>query len=69
MLLQAGVWANVLRSLFKSETESSPDSLRLANALSALYPKERGEAASGRDATGGPTMSETNGLAFRFALV
>jgi adenine-specific DNA methylase len=39
MLLQAGGQANALRSLLKSETERSPDFLRLANALSALYPK------------------------------
>lgn len=39
MLLQAGGRANALRSLLKSETERSPDFLRLANALSALYPK------------------------------
>jgi hypothetical protein len=29
--------------LLKSETERSPDFLRLANALSALYPKESEE--------------------------
>jgi hypothetical protein len=39
MLLQAGGRANALRSLLKSETERSPDFLRLANALSAQYPK------------------------------
>jgi hypothetical protein len=43
MLLQAGGRASALRSLLKSETERSPDSLRLANALSALYPKESEE--------------------------
>jgi putative DNA methylase len=43
MLLQAGDWANALRSLLKSEMERSPDFLRLANALSALYPKESEE--------------------------
>jgi putative DNA methylase len=43
MLLQAGGRANALRSLLKSETERSPDFLRLANALSALYPKESEE--------------------------
>jgi putative DNA methylase len=42
-LLQAGGRANALRSLLKSETERSPDFLRLANALSALYPKENEE--------------------------
>jgi len=40
MLLQASGRANALRSLLKSETERSPDFLRLANSLSALYPKE-----------------------------
>ena len=43
MLLQAGGRANALRSLLKSETERSPDFLRLANALSALFPKESEE--------------------------
>jgi hypothetical protein len=32
-------WAVGLRSLLKAEQERSPDFLRLANALSALYPK------------------------------
>lgn len=39
MLLQACGRANALRSLLKAEVERSPDFLRLANALSALYPK------------------------------
>jgi putative DNA methylase len=39
MLLQAGGQTNALRSLIKSEQDRSPDFLRLANALSALYPK------------------------------
>ncbi|MEN6320753.1 MAG: DUF1156 domain-containing protein [Syntrophaceae bacterium] len=39
MLLQAGGRANALRTLFKTEQDRSPDFLRLANALSALYPK------------------------------
>jgi hypothetical protein len=43
MLLQAGGCANALRSLLKSDTERSPDFLHLANALSALYPKESEE--------------------------
>jgi hypothetical protein len=43
MLLQAGGRSNALRSMLKSETERSPDFLRLANALSALYPKESEE--------------------------
>ncbi len=39
MLLQAGGRANALRALVKAEQERGPDFLRLANALSALYPK------------------------------
>ena len=39
MLLQAGGRTNALRALLKSEQERSPDFLRLANALTALYPK------------------------------
>jgi putative DNA methylase len=39
MLLQAGGRANALRALLSSEQERGPDFLRLANALSALYPK------------------------------
>jgi hypothetical protein len=39
MLLQAGGQANGLRALIKAEQERGPDFLRLANALSALYPK------------------------------
>lgn len=38
MLLQAGGQANALRMLIKSEQERGPEFLRLANALSALYP-------------------------------
>jgi len=38
MLLQAGGQTNALRALVKSEVERGPDFLRLANALSALYP-------------------------------
>jgi putative DNA methylase len=38
MLLQAGGQANALRALIKAEQDRSPDFLRLANALSALYP-------------------------------
>jgi len=40
MLLQASGRANALRSLLKSEEERGPEFLRLANALSALYPKD-----------------------------
>jgi adenine-specific DNA methylase len=39
MLLQAGGRTNALRALLKAEQERGPDLLRLANALSALYPK------------------------------
>ncbi len=39
MLLQAGGRTNALRALLKSEQERSPEFLRLANALTALYPK------------------------------
>jgi hypothetical protein len=38
MLLQASGQANALRMLIKAEQDRSPDFLRLANALSALYP-------------------------------
>ncbi len=38
MLLQASGQANALRILIKAEQERGPDFLRLANALSALYP-------------------------------
>ena len=39
MLLQAGGRAAALRALLKAEIDRSPDFLRLANALSALYPR------------------------------
>ncbi len=39
MLLQAGGRANALRALLKDEQARGPEFLRLANALSALYPK------------------------------
>jgi adenine-specific DNA methylase len=38
MLLQAGGRTNALRALLQEETARGPDFLRLANALSALYP-------------------------------
>jgi hypothetical protein len=38
MLLQTSGRTNALRALVKGEQERSPDFLRLANALSALYP-------------------------------
>jgi putative DNA methylase len=43
MLLQANGQANGLRALIKTEQERGPDFLRLANALSALYPKNSEE--------------------------
>lgn len=39
MLLQSGGRTNALRALLKAEQERGADFLRLANALSALYPK------------------------------
>jgi hypothetical protein len=39
MLLQASGRAQALRVLLKTEQDRSPDFLRLANALSALYPR------------------------------
>lgn len=39
MLLQSSGHTNALRALLRSEQERGPDFLRLANALSALYPK------------------------------
>jgi len=39
MLLQAGGQTNALRALIKAEQDRGPDFLRLANSLSALYPK------------------------------
>ena len=39
MLLQAGGRTNALRALVHAEQERGPDFLRLANALSALYPR------------------------------
>ena len=39
MLLQAGGHAVALRALIEAEQERGPDFLRLANALSALYPR------------------------------
>ena len=43
MLLQAGGRANALRTFLKAEQERGPEFLRLANALSALYPKSSEE--------------------------
>ncbi len=39
MLLQSGGQTHALRALLKAEQERGPDFLRLANALSALYPR------------------------------
>lgn len=43
MLLQRAGRANALRALIKAEQERGPDFERLANALSALYPKDSEE--------------------------
>ena len=43
MLVQASGRTNGLRALLKSEQERGSDFLRLANALSALYPKQSEE--------------------------
>jgi len=43
MLLQASGQTNALRALVKAEMDRGPDFLRLANALSALYPRGSGE--------------------------
>ena len=43
MLLQASGKSNALRTMLKSEQDRGPDFLRLANALSALYPSDSEE--------------------------
>jgi len=43
MLLQRSGQTNALRALLNAEQERGPDFLRLANALSALYPRESEE--------------------------
>jgi putative DNA methylase len=43
MLLQRSGQTNGLRALLKDEIQRGPDFLRLANALSRLYPKESDE--------------------------
>ncbi len=43
MLLQAGGQASALRTLLEAEQKRGPEFLRLANALSALYPKDSEE--------------------------
>ena len=39
MLLQASGRSQALRNLLRAEQERGPDFLRLANALTALYPR------------------------------
>ncbi len=43
MLLQKSGHTNALRAMLKAEIERAPDFLRLANSLSALYPRESEE--------------------------
>ncbi len=43
MLLQAAGKSNALRTMLKAESERGQDFLRLANALSALYPRDSEE--------------------------
>ncbi len=43
MLLQASGASNALRALLQAEVQRGPDFLRLANALSALYPRDSEE--------------------------
>jgi len=43
MLLQKSGKSNALRTMVKSEIERGPNFIRLANALSALYPKDSEE--------------------------
>ena len=43
MLLQSSGATNALRAMLETETQRSPDFLRLGNALSALYPRDSGE--------------------------
>jgi hypothetical protein len=43
MLLQRGGQSNALRALLRAELDRGPDFLRLANALSALYPRDADE--------------------------
>jgi putative DNA methylase len=43
MLLQASGQATALRAMLEAETQRGPDFLRIANALSALYPKDSEE--------------------------
>jgi hypothetical protein len=43
MLLQASGQATALRNLLAAEQDRGPEFLRLANALSALYPRDSEE--------------------------
>ena len=43
MLLQSSGATNALRAMLEAETQRGPDFLRLANALSALYPRDSEE--------------------------
>ena len=43
MLLQRGGQTNGLRAMLREETQRGPDFLRLANALTRLYPKDSEE--------------------------
>ena len=43
MLLQSSGQTNGLRALLREEQQRGPEFIRLANALSALYPKESEE--------------------------
>jgi hypothetical protein len=43
MLLQSSGRTNALRAMLRAEQERGPDFIRLANALSALYPKNSDE--------------------------
>src|SRR5262249_55941716 len=43
MLLQASGKSNALRTMLKSEQDRGPEFMRLASALSALYPRESEE--------------------------
>ena len=43
MLLQRGGQTNALRALLRAEAERGKDFERLANALSALYPRDAEE--------------------------
>jgi hypothetical protein len=48
MLLQAAGKANALRTMLKTESERGQDFVRLANSLSALYPRDNEEKRLGR---------------------